>query len=96
MDEWDAKYGREEKQLSYVQGDIESFVSPIDGRVISDRKHLREHNKEHGVTNPQDYSDDFFKKAQAKRQNEMQGTTAKAKQERIAELKYQMSRHEGR
>ena len=34
-----------------VHGDIEPFVSPVDGTVISDRKQLREHNKRNNVVN---------------------------------------------
>lgn len=32
-----------------VMGDLESFVSPIDGSVVSGRVALREHCKKHGV-----------------------------------------------
>lgn len=32
-----------------VMGDLESFVSPIDGSVVSGRAGLREHCKKHGV-----------------------------------------------
>ena len=34
-----------------IQGDIESFVSPVDGSVITDRAQLREHNKRNNVVN---------------------------------------------
>ena len=36
---------------SAIHGDIQSFVSPVDGSVISDRRQLREHNKRNGVVN---------------------------------------------
>jgi hypothetical protein len=36
---------------SAIHGDIQSFVSPVDGSVISDRAQLREHNKRNGVVN---------------------------------------------
>jgi len=45
---------------AYIQGDIQSFVSPIDGTVISDRKQLREHNKRHGVVNAAEFSKEFY------------------------------------
>jgi hypothetical protein len=35
--------------------DIPDFQSPIDGRIVHGRKGLREHNKEHNVTNVADY-----------------------------------------
>lgn len=38
-----------------VMPDIEPFVSPVDGTVITGRKALREHNKRHNVTNAADY-----------------------------------------
>jgi hypothetical protein len=34
-----------------IQGDIVSFVSPVDGSVVSDRAQLREHNKRNNVVN---------------------------------------------
>ena len=34
---------------AYVMGDIDAFVSPVDGSIISDRKQLREHNKRNNV-----------------------------------------------
>jgi hypothetical protein len=43
--------------------DIPDFVSPIDGRVVHGRKGLREHNKEHGVTNMADYTNEWKDKA---------------------------------
>jgi hypothetical protein len=38
-----------------IQGDIEAFVSPVDGTIISDRKQLREHNKRNKVENIQEF-----------------------------------------
>jgi hypothetical protein len=35
--------------------DIEPFVSPVDGKVITGRRALREHNKRHNVTNAADF-----------------------------------------
>lgn len=59
----------------FVQGDLQSFVSPIDGREISDRSQLRAHNKEHGVTNSADYSHDYMMGKAKQRQNEILGNT---------------------
>jgi hypothetical protein len=36
---------------SAIHGDIQSFVSPVDGSVITDRAQLREHNKRNNVVN---------------------------------------------
>ena len=32
-----------------IHGDIDPFISPVDGTVISSRKALQEHNRRHGV-----------------------------------------------
>lgn len=37
-----------------IHMDLDSFVSPIDGTVISSRPGLVEHNRRHGVTNDLD------------------------------------------
>jgi len=41
-------------QSASVHMDMDSFVSPIDGTVISSRPVLEEHNRRHGVTNDLD------------------------------------------
>lgn len=71
---------------TYIQGDIESFVSPIDGSVISDRSHLRAHNKRHGVTNVADYGPDWFGRKRKEREAVLNGTTTEAKRSRRAAL----------
>jgi hypothetical protein len=38
-----------------VHGDIQPFVSPVDGSVISDRKQLREHNARNNVVNSAEF-----------------------------------------
>ncbi len=48
-----------------VHGDIEPFVSPLDGSVISDRKQLRDHMAKHGVVPAAEFSQEFYdRKAQ--------------------------------
>lgn len=44
----------------YIHGDIDSFVSPVDGSVISDRKQLEEHNRRHGVVSAHEFSPEFY------------------------------------
>jgi len=39
-----------------IIGDIEPFVSPVDGTVISSRPHLREHMHRHGLAPTEDYN----------------------------------------
>lgn len=45
-----------------VHGDIESFVSPVDGTVISDRKQLREHNKRNNVVCADEFSPEHYQR----------------------------------
>ena len=76
------EYQRDADYSHYIQGDIDSFVSPIDGSVISDRSHLRRHNAQHGVTDKRDYSDEYMQKRSARRVAEAQGQTPEARRER--------------
>lgn len=48
----------------HIMPDIEPFVSTVDGKVISGRRALREHNKRHGVTNAADFTNYWAKKAE--------------------------------
>lgn len=43
-----------------VHGDISSFVSPVDGSVITDRKQLREHNSRNNVVNADEFSTEYY------------------------------------
>ena len=56
--------------------DIEPFVSPIDGQVITTRPMLKRHNKAHGVTNTADYSKEFMegKKKEREAKADREGT----------------------
>ena len=76
------EYQRVDVNAPYVQGDVQDFVSPITKEVISDRGKLRNHMREHGVTNTADYSESYLKSRSDKRIANMQGTTDKARQER--------------
>ena len=77
------EYQREGTNSPYIQGDIASFVSPIDGSVITDRGQLRRHMAEHGVTNSQDYSTPFLLDRSKKRIDAMNGNTKEDRAERI-------------
>lgn len=48
-DKWD--YNRS----FYVMPDIQEFVSPVDGSLISSRSKLRHHNRGHGVVQSGDW-----------------------------------------
>ena len=43
----------------FVHGDVEPFVSPVDGTVISDRKQLREHNERNNVVPTSEFTSDW-------------------------------------
>jgi hypothetical protein len=86
-------HGQRQDGIS-IQGDLDPFVSPIDGRVISSRSHLRAHNSEHGVTDSRDYSQEFMLKRSGKRISEMTGQTEAAKSERRGLIMRELAKHE--
>ncbi len=52
----------------FIQGDIDAFVSPIDGSVIRDRKQYREHCKKHGVVPASEFSPEFYERKAKERE----------------------------
>jgi len=66
---------------SFVQGDIQPFVSPIDGSVIADRKQYREHCKKHGVVPAAEFSKEFYDRKAAERADHYTGN--RSTEERI-------------
>jgi hypothetical protein len=54
------EYVRPKEYRHAIHGLIEPFISPIDKTMISDRKHLAEHNKKHNVTNSADFSPEYL------------------------------------
>lgn len=79
-----------------IMGDLESFVSPIDGSLIDDRGKLRRHNQRYGVTDKRDYSDAYVKKRAEARNNDLTGNTPAAKAERIELIKRSIAQVRGR
>lgn len=67
--------------------DIEPFVSPVDGSVVSSRSKLRAHNRKHGVTNIADYGPDWAEKAEKSRQQRLALQTKRQKQHRVEQIK---------
>lgn len=55
-----------------VMGDLDDFVSPVDGKVVHGRAGLREHDKRNGTTNIADYKETWAK-FQAQRAEMAQG-----------------------
>jgi len=87
------EYRRKDDGGLYIHGDLESFVSPITNEIISDRRQLREHNREHGVTNSADYSEEFMLKRSQERNNNIVGNTPQARKERIELIKHELDKH---
>jgi hypothetical protein len=55
------------KVSTAIHGDIVSFVSPVDGSVISDRKQLREHNERNNVVNSSEFDQGFLDRKRKER-----------------------------
>jgi len=77
-----AEYYPQEKVSVQIMPDIQPFVSPVDGKVITSRTKLRAHNREHGVTNIRDYGEETRMKGELERQKRITGSTPQAKRER--------------
>jgi hypothetical protein len=76
------------KQIGHaIHGDIESFVSPIDGTVISDRKQYDEHCRKHNVVNAAEFTPEYYQRKAKERAAEYEGNRSTA--ERF-EIKQQM------
>lgn len=73
-------------KFAAIHGDIETFKSPIDGSIISDRAQLRKHNARHGVTDARDYSKSYYKQAADKRQSILNSTHSTERAARINTL----------
>lgn len=71
------RYQRPDTRTHMIMKPIDPFVSTIDGRHISCRSHLREHNAENGVTNMADYSPEYTERA-AKAKHDAQQKLGKA------------------
>lgn len=69
-----------------IMPDIPDFVSPVDGRIVHGRKGLREHNKELGVTNSADFTNEWKDKAK-ERERFFSGDSGYDRQSRVEALK---------
>jgi hypothetical protein len=76
-----------------VFGDIEAFVSPVDGKVVTGRAALRDHNKRHGVTNVADFKNEWAT-AYQKRADFYQGK--QGREERVQAIAQALEKHRGR
>lgn len=82
----------ESQNNGLIMPDIEPFVSPVDGSVITGRRALREHNKRHGVTNVADYKNEWRDKAK-ERASFYSGDAKYDQKRRIEHLKNAFEKH---
>lgn len=75
-----------------IMPDIPDFVSPVDGRVVHGRRGLREHNKELGVTNTSDYTNEWKEKAK-ERERFFSGDPSYDRAARIEAIKEAVDQH---
>lgn len=72
--------------------DLEPFVSPVDGKVVSGRAALREHDRRHGVTNIADYKETWEKAAKERARLFTPGTKYD-RERRIERIKAAIEQH---
>lgn len=70
------EYVRPKEVSHYVMGDLQTFVSPLDGSVISDRKKYRDHMAKHGVVPAQDFTPEYLAKRRASYEGEITSKAA--------------------
>jgi len=87
------QYHQRDNASAAVHGDIEAFVSPIDGSVIDDRAKLRAHNKRHNVADNRAWGPDWYDRKAKERQADLNGQTKQAKADRIEAIKYAADKH---
>lgn len=75
-----------------IMGDIEPFVSTVDGSVVSGRAALRAHNKRNNVTNPADFKDEWAK-ARERREAFFKGDPKIDQARRIEAIKHAVEKH---
>jgi hypothetical protein len=80
-------------QGAYIQGDIESIVSSIDGSVITSRSKLRSHNAKHGVVPYEEFGDAYFQRKAQERQRLLNGATPQQRRERTEALIHAFEKH---
>ena len=74
------EYVRPREVQHSIFGDIESFVSPIDGSVITGRKGYDEHCRKHNVVNAAEFSTEYYEKARKEREQHYSGVKSRAEQ----------------
>ena len=70
------EYVRPKDTNSYIIGEIEGFVSPIDGSIVGSRRQMREHMQKHNVVPQQEFSTEWLTKRREKLDSEIQSKAA--------------------
>jgi hypothetical protein len=89
--EWAEKYGHEERpRTAYVQGDIEPFISPASGRVVSSRSVHRDDLKRTGCRTFEDRASEERAARQFRDQKDkaFQSQVAEAVEKTANDIKY--------
>ena len=86
------KAAQRKDSLLGIHGDIQSFVSPVDGSIISDRKQLREHNIRNGVVNQAEFSPEWLDKKAKERDRFYQRDSEQETRKRKMELNEKIER----
>jgi hypothetical protein len=89
----DEYFARENEARLQIMGDIEPFLSPVSGELITSRGQLREHNRRHGVTNAADYGPQWFERKAKEREALLTGKSNK--QDRIETILKAFAKHGG-
>jgi len=81
-------YGVAVESLGFIMGDIEPFISPVDGSCISSRSHLREHMRQHGLAHAADFDKPggYWEKKQQARADYLAGKTNPGSKKRTQQM----------
>ena len=72
-----SEYVRPKEAQHSIFGDIESFVSPIDGTVITGRKGYDEHCRKHNVVNAANFTPEYYAQKAKERAAVHEGKSSK-------------------
>ncbi len=76
------------ERAGLIMGDIEPFISPVDGSVISSRSVLREHMRQHGLAHTEDYSKPggFWERKRQARADYLAGKSNPDSKKRVSQM----------
>lgn len=71
------EYVRPKEASHFIHNDLQPFVSPIDGSVISDRRQYRNHCDKHGVRPAAEFPPEHYAKKAKEREAHYKGQSSK-------------------